>query len=256
MDVVVCTVLGIVSFVGWVWLTYRIWKTSPVGAVLTFFLGLPALYYLFKFWGDEESDIRTPFFVNMGISVIYIMVLLNAFSSQMIKDEQEVALNEVKQAQSNPEMERWCREKHEAVYAHVLGTCVEGDPAQQAVAASQTSDVMDLLNAHFAQNGLEARFSEVDESTPGGKNIAKMQEMSRVMQFEFKSKTVLPTMVMVAECISLEDCTRIESRLSAPDAPFTVARNGNLLFFGMHMMGDTAKMVQAKGVFQNFKGKV
>lgn len=256
MDFVICVVLGVIAFASLVWLLIRIGKTTPLGAVLTFFLGIPALYYLFKFWGDEDSDIRVPFFVNTGVSILAILVVLNISESEVLKQEREAALSEVRKAQSNPEMERWCREKHDAIYDQVLGTCVEGEPEQKTAQASQAADVMAQLNAHFAQNGLAARFSEVNESTPGGKNIAKLQELSRVMQFEFKSSTVLPTVVMVGECISAEECVRIESRLNTPDAPFTVARNGNLLFLGMHMMGDTAKMVQAKGVFQGFKGQV
>ncbi|QAU35167.1 hypothetical protein [Janthinobacterium sp. 17J80-10] len=256
MDLVICVVLGVVSFVSLIWLLIRIGKITPIGAVLTFFLGIPALYYLYKFWGDDENDIRLPFFVNLGISVVSILVLLNISASDAMKEERAVALSEISKARSNPEMERWCREKHDAVFDHVLGTCVEADPAQKTAEAARSSDVMDQLNMHFAQNGLEARFSEVNESTPGGKNIAKLREMNRVMQFEFKSKTVLPTVVMVGECISTEECVRIESRLNTPDAPFTVARNGNLLFLGMHMMGDTARMVQAKGIFQGFKGSV
>lgn len=256
MDFVICVILGILSFASLVWLLLRIGKTTPLGAVLTFFLGIPALYYLFKFWGDEDSDIRVPFFVNTGISILTILVVLNISESELLKQEREAALSEVRQAQSNPEMERWCREKHDAIYDQVLGTCVEGDPSQKSAQASQAADVMAQLNGHFAQNGLEARYSQVNESTPGGKNIAKLREMRQVMQFEFKSSTVLPTVVMVGECISADECVSLESRLDTPDAPFTVARNGNLLFLGMHMMGDTAKMVQAKGVFLGFKGNV
>lgn len=244
----------VISMAAWIWLTARIWKSSGIGAVLSFFLVLPAFYFLFKYWGDKEYSIRAPFFINFGIGVLAFAV---AISMPTFKSGNYLAdwTSEppVIQVRSNPEMERWCIEKNDAVYSPELGTCIEPEPGRKVSHAASSMDVMDQLESHFYLNGLVTRYSEVDESTPGSRGLTDHPEISRVMQFEIKTKTVLPTIVTIAECETSELCSTLAARMDKPDAPVSVASNANLLFMGMQLMGDAEKIRQAKKAFQLFK---
>ncbi|OGB25680.1 MAG: hypothetical protein A3I66_11830 [Burkholderiales bacterium RIFCSPLOWO2_02_FULL_57_36] len=244
----------IVSLIAWLGLTVRIWKTSPAGAVFSFFLGLPSLYFLFKYWGDEERDIRAPFFTNLGLSVLYLLFVFTVPTyKEGYSSDDERAQKLAVAVKSNPEMERWCREKHEAVYSPALGTCVEPDEDQEQENVDDDTDVIAQLENHFLRNGLEVQVLEVDESTPGGQRMANSPELKRMMQFEIKSKTLLPTLVMVGECISPDACSRLASHKNSSDGPFSVASNGSLMFFSFHIIGDEEKIKQAKQLFKSFK---
>lgn len=246
----------VVSIVAWIWLVVRIGKTSVPGSVLTFFLALPAFYFLIKYWNDKEHGIGLPFFVNAGINTIFLAIL---FNTATFKDDFGYSTGNGSRAsikapeRSNPEMERWCREKHDAVYHHVLGTCVEPDPAQKAAEPTAPMDVMAQLEHHFAQHGLEARYSEVDESSPDGRRLAGIPEMKRMVQFEIKAKGIMPTMIMVGECTSLESCNRLAARPNRSNGRVSITSNGNLMFFAFQLGGDAGKIERAKEVFQNFK---
>jgi hypothetical protein len=47
----------------WLWLCIKIGRSSPLLGIGTFFFSPLALYCLIRYWGDEESDIRIPFFL-------------------------------------------------------------------------------------------------------------------------------------------------------------------------------------------------
>lgn len=55
-----------VTTVAYVWMCFDIGKRSLPGAVLTFILVLPAVYFLFRGWRDKRHDIRAPFFASIG----------------------------------------------------------------------------------------------------------------------------------------------------------------------------------------------
>jgi hypothetical protein len=52
--------------IAFVWMCFDIGRRSVPGAVLTFVLVLPALYFLYRGWRDKRYDIRTPFFASIG----------------------------------------------------------------------------------------------------------------------------------------------------------------------------------------------
>ncbi|MES2536683.1 MAG: hypothetical protein V4632_12505 [Pseudomonadota bacterium] len=117
----------LVSLVAWSWLTASIWKINPFGAILTFFTGLPAFYYLVKYWNDDELNIRTPFFTNLGLTVAGI-ILGVAFAVHQARAERNNTDSKKPLTGSDLMLERWCREKNDAVYSPGLGTCVEAEP--------------------------------------------------------------------------------------------------------------------------------
>ncbi len=244
----------LISMAAWIWLTARIWKSSAVGAVLSFFFALPAFYFLFKYWSDKEHGIRMPFFINLAINSMFIAFALSTptFKSDSYlgdwRSEQRII-----PVKTNPEMDRWCGQNTNSVYSVELGTCIEVEPGQKAKRAQARLDVMDQLDNHFYENGLQTRYTEVDETTPGSRGLADIPEISRVMHFEIKAKSLVPTIVTVAECDTQEICATLAARMDKPDAPASVASNGNLLFMGVHLMGDAEKIRHAKRIFQSFQ---
>lgn len=151
---IIYIVLPIVVLGLWLWLIARIGKGSIIGAILTFFLGLPALYFLFKHWGDEELDIRVPFFVNLIPLALAIVaaVALPSYQDYVIASrgaKQQAAAN----VRSDPELERWCRQRNDAVYSPTHGTCVEGDLGQQQGETVASADVFDLLQTTLPPAG-------------------------------------------------------------------------------------------------------
>lgn len=43
------------------WMIGKLWKQSALLAIAALFLWPVLIYALFKYWGDEESDIKLPF---------------------------------------------------------------------------------------------------------------------------------------------------------------------------------------------------
>ena len=54
---------GIASLIFLVWMVARIWKQSMGLALVSLFFWPALIFALFKFWGDDESDIKVPFFL-------------------------------------------------------------------------------------------------------------------------------------------------------------------------------------------------
>jgi hypothetical protein len=251
---IIYIVLPIVVLGLWFWLVARIGKSSIIGAILTFFLGLPALYFLFKHWGDEELDIRVPFFVSLIPLALAIVaaVALPSYQDYVIASrgaKQQTAAN----VKSDPELERWCRQQNNAVYSPDHGTCVDGDLSQQQDETVASANVFDLLQDHFAAGGIMAEVIDVDENTPGAARLRQLPQMKSVTQFIFEGSGMMPTMALIGECHAADDCRTLAQRMDRPDAPFAVASNGNLIFMGMLAMGDAAKVTQAKRAFIGFK---
>lgn len=54
-----------------VWMCFDIGRRSVAGAVLTFVLVLPALYFVYRGWRARRYDIRAPFFASLaGVALI------------------------------------------------------------------------------------------------------------------------------------------------------------------------------------------
>jgi len=238
----------IVSIVLWLWLTMRIWKSSTVGAVFTFFLGLPAIYFLLKYWDDEEGDIRVPFFVNLITTIVYLFMLLNAPTYKPVDREKEAGKPEIA---ANPEMARWCRDKFGAVYDELLGTCIEHDPNSDTAGAGAASDVMEQLSRHFAKNGVETHFEELEELPPIGAQAA-MPRMTRMVQFEIETDSIFPTALLIGECASRAVCEDAERIFGRRNSPLVFARNENLLFLAKPDSSDARQIGRAREIFRGF----
>jgi hypothetical protein len=61
---------GAVALVLWLWMIVRIGKQSFLLGVLAFVFWPVLFFAVFKYWGDEESDIKVPFAIFL-LAVIY-----------------------------------------------------------------------------------------------------------------------------------------------------------------------------------------
>ena len=83
-------VASLVCLVTFVWMLIKIWKDSPLLAIASF-LFWPALFVaLFKYWGDEESDIKVPFAI-FALCTVYSLWALSRMVREL-KDVQETML--------------------------------------------------------------------------------------------------------------------------------------------------------------------
>lgn len=60
---------GQASTLCFIWMAARIWKSSPGLAAVSFFVFPVALIPLIQNWGDEETDIKVPFFLVLASSM-------------------------------------------------------------------------------------------------------------------------------------------------------------------------------------------
>lgn len=59
-----------------IWTVVRIWKKSPLLAILCFFFWPATIVALFTNWGEEDSDIRIPFFLGVVVSGLMIFMAM------------------------------------------------------------------------------------------------------------------------------------------------------------------------------------
>lgn len=58
------------AFICTLWMVIRIGRSSTGMAILAFFIPLTAVFHLFKHWGEEDHDIRAPFFAMLAFSAL------------------------------------------------------------------------------------------------------------------------------------------------------------------------------------------
>jgi len=61
---------GIASLIFLVWMVAKIWKQSAGLAIVSLLFWPALIFAVFKYWGDEESDIKLPF-VLFVLATIY-----------------------------------------------------------------------------------------------------------------------------------------------------------------------------------------
>lgn len=52
------------------WMVVRIWRRSPLLAILSFLFWPASIVALILYWGDEDSDIRVPFFLSLAATAL------------------------------------------------------------------------------------------------------------------------------------------------------------------------------------------
>ncbi len=62
--------LSLVNLILIILMSAKVWKQSPLLAVLGFFFWPVMCYAMIKFWGDEESDIKVLFAIFAVVSIV------------------------------------------------------------------------------------------------------------------------------------------------------------------------------------------
>jgi hypothetical protein len=81
---------SLLSTIFLLWMIAKVWKQSIGLAILSFFFWPVLIYALFKNWGDEESDIKVPFFLFLA-SVTYMFYDMRQMA-RALKEDQESLL--------------------------------------------------------------------------------------------------------------------------------------------------------------------
>lgn len=68
----------LVLFILSIWIVVRVWKKSPLLAILCFFFWPVTIIALFTNWGDEDSDIRIPFFLSVVVGGLMMFMAMRA----------------------------------------------------------------------------------------------------------------------------------------------------------------------------------
>lgn len=71
------------------WMVARIWKSSPGLAAVSFFVFPVAIIPLIQNWGDEETDIKVPFFLALASSM-YTMYSLMSFARAQPEEQESL----------------------------------------------------------------------------------------------------------------------------------------------------------------------
>ena len=111
-----------------IWTVMRIWKKSPLLAILCFFFWPATIVALFTNWGDEDSDIRIPFFLSVVVSGLMFFMAMRTVDQGI--SEMAYALSDEDIAEiraSDPELAQALLEARQEQQA-ALG----GEPGQDA----------------------------------------------------------------------------------------------------------------------------
>lgn len=85
----VVTFVSLLMFVMHIWCVVKVARSSGLMAALVFFLPFFSYFALFKYWGDEDSDIRKPMAYAHGawlMLIVFVFTFGARHSDQMVND--------------------------------------------------------------------------------------------------------------------------------------------------------------------------
>ena len=86
---VLLSLASLFSFVLFIYMLVRTWRSSVLLAILSFFLWPVIIVALIKNWNDAESDIKVPFFLWIVVSLFMVWFISRASKAA---EEQEALL--------------------------------------------------------------------------------------------------------------------------------------------------------------------
>lgn len=162
-------VLGILVL----WMVVKIWRASPLLAVVTFFFWPLSIISLVRNWGDSDTDIRIPFFLSLvTLGAIYWMsdrVVDKAFEEagpvftaqeiEAIRQENPefAAELEARQLESALRVEALQAEQQTAREQADTAGEDRGGPADQSLVAEQEQSAEQIAAANEAQRRFQLR---------------------------------------------------------------------------------------------------
>jgi hypothetical protein len=86
---VLLSLASLFSFVLFIYMLVRTWRSSVLLAILSFFLWPVIIVALIKNWNDAQSDIKVPFFLWIVTSVFMVWLISRM---ERVSQEQETLL--------------------------------------------------------------------------------------------------------------------------------------------------------------------
>jgi hypothetical protein len=221
--------LMLISFPVWIWLCSRIWKTSPLGAILGFFFLIPGLYWTYKLWDDPEAKIRPAAFANLGLFLLTLVVNMSLPSDWKEKlaggDRYAQKMKMAEKKRASADMERWCREHNDATYDSDLKTCVERGK-QEALAQGIDKQIFSRLAAHLEKRGIKGEF---DRSKSGVSiKLASSEQIADVASYYFLPFSMSQPRISVLLCVSSSACASYIENIKERSV-INLIRNENLI---------------------------
>lgn len=247
------SLLLLTSLPMWFWLCSRIWKSSPVGAGLSFFLFFPGLFYAYKLWDDPDAKIRTAAYANIALFFLTVIVRLQLpedWIQQAIGGTQyakKVKKAEKKRATSD--MERWCREQNDATYDPDLKTCVERNK-QETLAQGIDKQTFSRLTAYLDRSGIKG---ELDHSQSGTAiQLASTTQIADVASYYFLPFSMSQPRISLLLCVSTSACASYIENIKDRSVIKTI-QNENLILTVPWDSVEDPKIKELIMVFLDFK---
>lgn len=245
--------LLLLSLPMWFWLCARIWKVSPSGAKLSFFLFFPGLYWAYKLWDDPEAQVRPAAFANIALFLLTLVVHLQLPDDWMqrviggTQYAQKVKKAEKKRVSSD--MERWCNQQNDATYDADLKTCVERSK-KEALAQGIDKQIFSRLTTHLEKNGIKGEF---DLSKSGAAiKLASTEQIAEVASYYFLPFSMSQPRISVLLCVSSSACASYIENIKDRSIINTI-RNENLILTIPWEVMEDPKIKELTAVFLDFK---
>lgn len=232
------------------WLAITIWHACSVRERASFLLIVPTSYLAWKYRDKSEISVQPALKYNLVALTVLLLLAVLAFilpSSGKISLDKEHAEARMRQS---AEWARWCKEKNDATYDPVIGTCVENSKAE-AVARSVNSNILGQLINHLGKKGIKG---ELDESRSAGVLQAQLvtPEIAKAAAFHFMPLSMSQPPVTVLLCVSEAACEKYEGKAKETGA-VNLVRNANLLLVLPSDTGDDSRFSALKQAFLLFK---
>ncbi|MGZ5819319.1 MAG: hypothetical protein ACXWJD_11285 [Burkholderiaceae bacterium] len=245
--------LMLLSFPAWGWLCVRIWKSSPLGAILGFFFLLPALYWTYKLWDDPDAKIHTPALANLALVLLTTLVYMQLPSDWRERlaggDNYAQKVRKAEKKRASADMERWCQEHNDATYDPDLKTCVERGK-KEALAQGIDKQIFSRLTTHLEKNGIKGEFDHSKSAT--GIKLATTNEIADVASYYFLPFSMSQPRISVLLCVSASACATYIENIKDRSIVNTI-RNENLILLVPWDSMENPQIRELTAVFLEFK---
>jgi hypothetical protein len=247
------SVLLLLSLPMWIWLCVRIWKTSPVGAILSFLFFFPGLYWAAKLWNDPEANTRTAAYANIALFLLTILVRVQLPDDWMQRatggDEYAQKMKRAEKKRATSDMERWCNDHNDATYDPELQTCVERSK-QQALAQGTDKQIFSRLTAHLDKSGVKGEFDHSKSGT--AIKLESTSQIAEVASYYFYPFSMSQPRISVLLCVSASACASYIENIKDHSIINTIQNENLILMLPWDSM-DNPKIKELTAAFLNFK---
>jgi Na+-driven multidrug efflux pump len=83
---------SIAALIVLLYIVVRIWKRSALLAIVSFFFPPLMIFPLFRYWGDDEGDIKVPFFILLVLVIVQFNLQLQLVKAHAPQQESFLAI--------------------------------------------------------------------------------------------------------------------------------------------------------------------